>query len=146
MHPTHNPNTSALAGISPADILRGAALYLRRHGWHQGTYYPEHHATAFPPACAEGAIRTAACGRPVRFHDDLTRDERRLVRAADIILASYLDGDYDRDRDDDAALDAAAAITAWNDEDWRTRREVIDLLTDAADDYDHAATDGRGAR
>ncbi|WP_438941345.1 DUF6197 family protein, partial [Micromonospora craterilacus] len=29
----------AIAPVSPADLLRMAALYLRRHGWHQGTYY-----------------------------------------------------------------------------------------------------------
>ena len=64
MHPTHpTPARPAQAvDISPADILRGAARYLELHGWTQGDYYAPTPASPlpFPPACAVGALYTAA--------------------------------------------------------------------------------------
>jgi hypothetical protein len=136
VHPTHlDPtidSTTILAGITPADVLRGAALYLDRHGWHQGAYYPEHRDTPFPPACAIGAIRMAVCGQPVTFAENLARPEWLLIRAACMLLAEYLDGDYNPADEDGDALDAIGVIGAFNDDDSRTRAEVQHTLREAA--------------
>ena len=78
MKATHNPPTTAL--VTPADLLRMAALYLRRHGWHQGSYYDTLTATdnPTPPACAVGAIGMACAGHRVNHFSDLPTDDRHV--------------------------------------------------------------------
>ena len=43
MHPTQQPATDTTGAVeldlTPADVLRGAALYVRRHGLHQGDMF-----------------------------------------------------------------------------------------------------------
>jgi hypothetical protein len=121
--------TPASVDFSPADVLRAAALYIERHGWLQGAFYPVHHRTAFPPACVAGAVRIAACGRLIRFWDDLTFEETLIVRRADKVLAGHLDGA-------DLDADALTVVSTWNDEDWRTATDVIRGLRGAADEWD----------
>jgi len=139
MHPTQNPASPALGGPTPADILRGAALYIGRHGWHQGAFYPEHHDQLFPPACADGAIRLAVCGRPVRFLQDLTDEESRQVAAAESVFVLHLG--YLGDDIDDTPM---VLIGYWNDEGWRTSDRVIAELDLAAFEWEltHNHTDG----
>jgi hypothetical protein len=132
--------------ITPAFILRAAALYIERHGWHQGALYPEHHnrhhRTTLPPACAIGAIRIAVTGRITWFRDDLTNTEAPLVRRAEKVLAGHLDHCDDTDRE----VDATTVISTWNDEDWRTATDVTTELRAAADDWDHIHATTGGAQ
>ncbi|GLW31884.1 DUF6197 family protein [Actinoplanes regularis] len=46
-------------------VLRGAALYLERHGWIQGSYYDGTSGVFTPPACSVGAIGMVCYGGPV---------------------------------------------------------------------------------
>jgi len=138
MHPTHTPPTAAAAGglsnllaePTPADILRGAAVYLTRYGWHQGAFYPLRYLPPFPPACAAGAIRAAVCGRPVRYLEGISRQEQRLLTRAERVLAAYLDDEY---TDYETPF---TVIGDWNDVTGRYLDEVIAALTGAADEWD----------
>src|SRR5699024_8179312 len=59
MKATHKPPiVDESLGTSPAELLRGAALYLRSYGWTQHQFYDMVADTAgpFPPACTSGAI------------------------------------------------------------------------------------------
>jgi hypothetical protein len=131
MHPTQKP--AAELDVSPAEVLRGAALYLARHGWHQGGFYDVTSDEVFPPACAAGAIRVAVCGEPV---SDLVDQGDRRPQAQDVImaqrvLAAYLDHEF-------LPWEASSLdiVGDWNDEDGRTTEQVIAALNAAADEWD----------
>jgi hypothetical protein len=132
MNPTHTPpNVEATpAEATPAEILRGAALYLSRHGWHQGDMFAIV-AGPTPPACAIGAIRMAVCGGLYEYRGEQGHHVLRTVR----VLAGYLLGPAlptpDHHRIDLGSADEV--VWDWNDEDGRTDTEVITTLTDAAD-------------
>jgi hypothetical protein len=132
MNPTHRPDTPAddTGWLTTGELLNAAAAYLDRHGWHQGAFYPERYTVPFPPACTVGAIRVAVCGRPMRFLENLTAEQVRLIRAAERFLAGYLNDEFDSDRHI-----PTEEIGDWNDHDGRTADEVIAVLTDAAHEW-----------
>ena len=148
MKATHIPQILDLdTGMTPADLLRGAALYLTRHGWEQGEFFDLMFEDAFPPACSLGAINICAHGRPILCSDDAAEDPNTdaAIRAMRV-LAAYLDPDYVQNVDIFAYVGSAIDIVSgWNDHEDRTMAEVIETLTDAADDWDRAHTTG-GAR
>jgi len=128
MHPTHTPPHAA--DPTPADILRHAALYLQRHGWHQGDMFTNPDLPT-PPACAQGAIRMAVCGSPTIVYttDTATQVDTALAVLADyLVLHGYLDPD-DHDEDCDTL------IGDWNDTRDRTLTQVTAALLAAADDW-----------
>jgi len=137
MNPTHTmPSAPDVGDPTPADILRCAALYLIRHGWHQGDMFTNP-LQPTPAACAIGAIRMAVCGTPTSLY---TGDQARQVGRAITLLAGHLhDTGRIPDGDHHCPLcpDDQEIIGDWNDEDDRTAAEVITALTDAADDWDH---------
>jgi hypothetical protein len=148
MKATHNPPTIVVdQDITPADLLRGAARYLSRYGWLQGDFFDLVDEANFPPACSLGAINIAAHGRPILSSDNTADDELtdnaiRAMRA----LAAYLSPEYANTVEVFAYMAGAIDIVSgWNDEDGRTLAEVIETLTDAADDWDRAHHTG-GAR
>nr|QLJ98028.1 hypothetical protein HZU44_25350 [Micromonospora carbonacea] len=120
---------------SPADALRVAAGYLRRHGWHPGPglYDPHHGCThtgcrvvrsGMYPASVYGAIRAALLGHPSWFAiTDPTTSE--TYAAAVDHLARHL-----RTR---TVVDLHAAILPWERAPDRTRQQVITVLLSAAD-------------
>ena len=149
MKATHRPPTlDHDTGITPADLLRGAALYLTRHGWTQGQFFDLLADTdgPFPPACSSGAIITAACGRCLSdsvFADDQDDPDITAALRAMRAFADYLNGGYIPL--DEYPVSAIDIIGDWNDHDGRTLTEVIEALTDAADDWDRTHHTG-GAR
>jgi hypothetical protein len=146
MHRTQNPTASAADTdngpvVTPATILRGAARYLEAHGWTQGDYYSDA-TSAFPAACADGAIAMAVYGRRHGDPFDAINPDRIYVNNAVDVLADY--------------LTCTAALTDWdtgdllpievperNDRPEITAEQVITALDAAADDYDwaHASDD-----
>jgi hypothetical protein len=149
MKATHQPPTlDHQPGTSPADLLRGAALYLTRHGWTQGQFFDLLADTdgPFMPACASGAIITAASGRclpnGLLTDDDQHPDALAAMRAMRV-FADWIDGGYVPV--DGFPASSIDVIGDWNDHDGRTLTEVIEALTDAADDWDRTHHTG-GAR
>ncbi len=143
MHRTQNPtgiaaDTDGFAAVTPADTLRGAALYLEVHGWTQRLYYDGGPEDAFPPACADGAIGMAAYGRVTMIPSDATDDPGyRDYNLATTYFESYLvdQGAYSNP-DVPYPFD-------WNDDTARTKAEVIATLRAAAHEYDwqHATSE-----
>lgn len=132
MHPTQKPASPAPDGLTPADLLRGAALYLQRHGWTQGAYYQAATVELFPPACASGALALAAYGRLVDCpHDDHTDPQWPDFDAAWRYLQDYLFLNVYP-----IAADLDVSIIDWNDEPSQDKATVVATLTAAADDYD----------
>src|SRR5215475_5812016 len=91
MHPIREPSTvdtdaGAPFELTPAAVMRGAALYLHRHGWHQGDLFADEQ-TITPPACLLGAIRMAACGGVTVLYTDATS---ALVESTIYHLADWL--------------------------------------------------------
>lgn len=154
MKATHTlPALDTDPAMSPAVLLRGAAIYLGTHGWTQHQFFDllADSDGPFLPACASGAIMTAAHGHcpasgiaangmaTIDAGDDQASDA--AIRAMRV-LAAWLDDDYASSAYDTSAIDV---IGDWNDHDGRTRDEVIETLTDAANDWDRAHSTG-GAR
>jgi hypothetical protein len=132
--------------ITPADLLRGAALYLTRHGWVQGDFFDLLHEASFPPACSLGAINICAHGRPILGSDDTAEDPNTdaAIRAMRV-LAAYLDPEYGDAECAALKVSAIDIVSGWNDFDGRTLAEVVEALNDAADEWDRAHRTG-GAR
>jgi hypothetical protein len=134
MNPTQEQTTTAPAEVTPADILRGAATYLDRYGWHQGDYYATiaDPSVPFPPACAFGAIAAAAYGGRIAdpYSPNLPGDQRRaFTRAADV-FDGYL---IDYHGTDDGNLIPGQE---WNDVTGRTAADVTAALRAAAHKWD----------
>ncbi len=148
MKATHTPPIPALdtgpdTGMTPADLLRNAALYLRRHGRITGEFFDLLADTAFPPACALGAINICAHGRPILSSDDGSQDaDTDAATRAMRVFAAFLDTDYAAGVHDTSAIDI---VSAFNDHPDTTDDHLIHALTEAADDYDRTHTT-RGAR
>ncbi|MFU8851112.1 DUF6197 family protein [Micromonospora sp. SL1-18] len=147
MKATHNPPSTA--PVTPADLLRMAALYLRRHGWTQGTYYatdvPAGHLT--PPACAVGAIGIACAGHRVNHFSDLDLADQPTYLDAIAVLTDYLDEHYPIPVVDDDGywineVDEHTSPYSWNDDPLCTAERVIAALEDAAKDWDRLHTQG----
>ncbi|MFG3687831.1 hypothetical protein [Micromonospora sp. NPDC047740] len=144
MKATQNPTTEVQ--VTPADLLRCAALYLRRHGWHQGTYYNNLFPADFPtpPACAVGAIGIACAGHRVEHFYGLDLDTQVTFRQTVGVLTTYLD---DCEPicviDEDGFLvDEHTSPFSWNDDPARTAEQVITALEKAADEWDRLHTQG----
>ncbi|WP_431973283.1 DUF6197 family protein [Micromonospora haikouensis] len=132
--------------VTPADLLRMAALYLRRHGWHQGAYYadPDH---LTPPACAAGAIGMASTGHQVDNFlqlDHLDDDHHADTLAALAAFVDYLDAHepvFYVD-EDGFLVDEHGWPFSWNDDPARTAEQVVTALEAAADEWDSLHTTG----
>jgi hypothetical protein len=141
-----NPTQPAdLVEVTPAVTLRGAALYLRRHGWRQGDMFdlsvPE---IAFPPACGLGAIRMALTGDAEIGADSWPTETVEDFDKAVMAFADHLFTWYDQP-------DPTAPTTGWNEmppwpeqivADWnddnsRNVSQVIAALNGAADQWDN---------
>ncbi len=135
MHATHHPPTGASPPLhpTPADTLRQAAAYLRRHGWIQHRYFSDP-SVATSPACAVGALYVASHGRPNTdphrdlFDEDTTTDAHVEFLNAELALTLFLA----RHRADTPAR----GVYRWNDHPARTATDVIATLYAAADDFD----------
>jgi hypothetical protein len=148
MKATHSPTIAPVSDpMRPSALLRGAALYLGTHGWTQHQFYDLVADTngPFPPACASGAIMTAATGKCLATgmcgcYDDNDNAETVAIVRALRVFAAFLDPDY-------STADASAidVIGDWNDHDGRNRGEVIETLMDAANDWENTHHTG-GAR
>ncbi|MGC5030170.1 DUF6197 family protein [Micromonospora sp. DT229] len=141
MKATHQPPT--LAPVTPADLLRMAALYLRRHGWHQGTYYATTNILT-PPACAAGAIAIAAAGHRVEHFSQLAPDVQGDYLAALGVFVDYLDTAEPLFLidEDGYLIDEHTSPYSWNDDPGRTAEQVITALETAADEWDCLHTTG----
>jgi hypothetical protein len=150
MKPTQTPTTApASDSMLPSALLRGAALYLFWHGWTQHQFYDMVADTngPFPPACASGAIMSAATGKCLAsgmcFLDDDADPEIIATMQAMRQFADWIDGGYVPTEGFPAS--SIDVIGDWNDHDGRTVGEVIEALTDAADEWDRIHHTG-GAR
>jgi len=132
VHPTQNQVDRL--DMSPGDVLRYAALYVQRHGFHQGDMFASL-TTPTPPACAQGAVKMVICGNPQAAY---TPDEAVLFDETNRALARHLDREYLGWEHDPTGVPAAphALVAEWNDEDGRTADELVTAMTDAADEYD----------
>jgi hypothetical protein len=136
MKATHEQPTTP--GTTPAELLLGAARYLRLHGWITGQFFDLLNEQPFPPACALGAISIAASGRCVAYpFTDLVDEASDEAIRATRILAAYIDPDYDPGQT--SAIDV---VGDWNDYTGRTLDEVHDALTAAANDATATHTGG----
>ncbi|MEU7612313.1 DUF6197 family protein [Micromonospora sp. NPDC049204] len=142
MKATQNP--PAQIQVTPADLLRMAALYLRRHGWHQGTYYANTTDTLTAPACAVGAIGIAATGRRADHFYGLDFDAQVDFRTTVGVFTTYLDDHQPICvvDDDGYLLDEHTSPYSWNDDPARTAEQVISALETAADEWDRLHTQG----
>jgi hypothetical protein len=136
MHPTQNP--AALDGITPSDVLRGAATYLTRYGWHQGKFFAT--SDPFPAASADGGLLMAVYGRPVDVFDP---DNADLLDEPDYSLwIAALDAVEDHLGLSRGFVPAQRIIApgdllfAWQDDPTRTCEQVTTALREAADDFD----------
>ncbi|MEU0156904.1 DUF6197 family protein [Micromonospora fulviviridis] len=141
MKATQNPPTAVQ--VTPADLLRCAALYLRRHGWHQGTYYatPD---TLTPPACAAGAIGIACAGHKVEHFAQLDPDALADYLATLAAFVDYLDNFHPLFLvdEDGFLIDEHTSPYSWNDDPARTTEQVVAALEAAADEWDRLHTQG----
>ncbi|MER7893566.1 hypothetical protein ABTX15_27500 [Micromonospora sp. NPDC094482] len=143
MKATQNPPTGVQ--VTNADLLRMAALYLRRHGWHQGTYYaPTADTTPTPPACAAGAIGIACAGHRVEHFSQLDPDALADYLATLGAFVDYLDAYYPLFLvdEDGFGIDENTSPYSWNDDPARTAEQVITALDAAADEWDRLHTEG----
>jgi hypothetical protein len=117
-----DPPATADPELTPALLLRGAALYLQRHGRTTGEFFDLLSDEAFPPACAGGAVNIAAHGRPILSSDDGTEDAVTDAAITALrVFAAYLDTDYATGSGEVSAIDIVAAF---NDDPNRTDQEV----------------------
>ncbi|MFF0366937.1 hypothetical protein [Micromonospora sp. NPDC005087] len=145
MKATHNPPTPAPVN-TPADLLRMAALYLRRHGWTQGTYYDIYEPADYltPPACAAGAIGIACAGHRVEHFSQLDPDALADYLATLGAFVDYLDTTAPVFLVDiDGYLtDEHTSPYSWNDDPARTAEQVVTALGAAADEWDRLHNQG----
>jgi membrane-bound lytic murein transglycosylase B len=143
MHPTHTPTTDV--ELTPADLLRCAARYLLRHGWHQGDMYARTvtNDPATPPACALGAIRMAVCGGPDTAYDgDQAEQMNTAVHAFAGLLIDWTEPDPDEIRTDDPY----DVVADWNDDAHTRADHVIAALHDAANRWEQRHPNGGDPR
>lgn len=139
MKPTQKPSIADVTDVTPADILRGAALYLQRHGWHRGSLYADNDSTNLTPAaCAQGGIGMAAFGQRIPAHARCygAADWRTFQRASNF-FNDYLNlsGAKASPTDEQEPWEGPS-IGDWNDEPGRTFDEVHAALLAAADEWE----------
>ncbi|MBQ1060725.1 hypothetical protein [Micromonospora sp. C41] len=144
MKATQNPASGVR--VTPADLLRCAALYLRRHGWHQGTYYAPTTDILTPPACAAGAIGIATAGHKVEHFSQLDPSALADYLAAMATFVDYLDDFHPLfDIDEDGfVIDEHTSPYSWNDDPSRTAYQVVTALERAAERWDRLHTQEGG--
>lgn len=118
-----------MIGQTPAEILRGAAQYLTRHGWTQGRYYANLHSPS-PKACALGAIGIISHGEIIAEPINRSSPDYGCLDAV-AALEEYL---YNHHLCDDFD------VPAWNDHPARTADHVITALNNAADHWEHCCS------
>jgi hypothetical protein len=128
--------------FSPADTLRGAALYLIRHGWHQGDMFdltdPD---CPFPPACGLGGIRMAATrstgvdGNPPS-QGEVDAIDQAVMAMADHLFMYYGEPDPTAGDCDEGWSWPEQVIGEWNDCPQRNRSQVVAALYGAAGQWD----------
>jgi hypothetical protein len=131
-----------LVEVTPAVTLRGAALYLRLHGWCQRDMFdlsvPE---VAFPPACGLGAIRMALVGSAEIGADSWPTEtvadfDRAVMAFADHLFTWY--GQPDPTAVSVAGMSWPEQIVAdWNDDPTRNVAQVMAALYGAADAWSY---------
>jgi len=119
---TYQPSSSDVAGI-----LRAAAHYLFRHGWIQGSYYDQTVSVFTPAACVVGAIATVCFGGPVEApsqHFDAPgwAEYEAAISHLDVRLV----------------LRHGTDVYSFNDAPGRTVDQVLAVLAEAADEWDHS--------
>ena len=134
MNPTQNQAPGL--DLSPAEVLRCAAVYLARHGFHQGDMFAVT-TDAFPAACAQGAVKMAICGHPYARY---TREQGLLFDRVMNTLVAYLDTKFNLlpvdDEDSDEYAEPFQAVADWNDETGRTAAQLVTVLNRAADEWE----------
>jgi hypothetical protein len=132
MHLTQKPVPGL--DLSPAEVLRFAALYVQRHGFHQGDMFASL-TTPTPAACAQGAVKMVICGNP---HAPYTLDDAALFDETLRVLAGHIDGEYLgwAIEPDGVPAEPHVLVAEWNDESGRTAEELVTALTGAAAEYD----------
>jgi hypothetical protein len=131
--------------FSPADTLRSAALYLRRHGWHQQDMFdladPE---VAFPAACGLGGIRMALVGDTEVGADSWPPDvveafDQAVMAFADHLFACYGEPDPTASAgwDSEHVPWPEQIVADWNDAYDRNVSQVVAALNGAADQWDN---------
>jgi hypothetical protein len=133
------PSATDPVAATPAVILRGAGLYLVRHGWCQGDAFADPEA-AFPAACALGAIRMAVFGTPAISDDTAASCE---LAAAVGVLTDHLVRQLGVPDAEDAitsrcGIGLEQIVADWNDDPARIVPHVIAALHGAADAWDKA--------
>jgi hypothetical protein len=125
--------TEAIPAEAPGtagQVLRDAAMYLRRHGWIQGAYYDATSQTFTPAACMVGAIGMVCYGGPVdapaqHFDDPGFLDFEEAV----LHLDRYL------------LVNDGSESYEFNDARGRTVADVLHVLRQAADTTAHELID-----
>ncbi|MEV1143321.1 hypothetical protein [Micromonospora sp. NPDC049799] len=144
MKATQKPPTTA--EVTPADLLRMAALYLRRHGWTQSSYYDIYAPADLltPPACAAGAIGIACAGHRVEHFSQLDGGTLADYLAALGAFVDYLDTTTPVFAVDEGGfvIDENTSPYSWNDDPARTAEQVITALQAAADEWDRLHSQG----
>ncbi|GIH14707.1 DUF6197 family protein [Rugosimonospora africana] len=128
---------------TPADTLRHAALYLRRHGWTQGVYYARRNVNEVtgeaspnptPSVCALGAIAMATYGRPVDYPFNPGHIDADVFRYTSEVLRDHLElhvfGPPEHWWED------RATVEDWNDHHAVSIDEIIETLEAAAHEWD----------
>lgn len=142
MKATHQPPTDPQ--LTPADVLRMAALYLRRHGWLQGSYYSTDADSPTPSACLVGAVGITCAGRRLEYPGQLDRTDEATYRQALAVVVDYLDSYQPICAVDEDGFFLQEHISpySWNDDPGRTAEDVITALEAAADEWDRLHTKG----
>ncbi len=108
---------------SPADVMRGAAAYLRRNGWIRADLYLG--SGSAPKACMDGAIMLTCYGSREAWESkqhELFGPVVDAYFAARAELKEYL-----------ATFMGGQTIWYYNNVAWRTADEVVQVLDAAAD-------------
>lgn len=126
--------------------LRGAALYIERHGLHKGGFLALAPTAEcpFPAACAGGAIRVAITGTALGlFGEDLDaglpwEQFVELWATLDTVVMWVNPSAYDSPE----APDLDALVATWNDGLYMTADKVVKTLRAIAAQYEasHAST------
>ena len=118
----------AVDAVTPAATLRAAASYLSRYGWVQGCLYDPSAMVFTPAACLVGALGMVCYGGPVdapalNHEDPGWQDFDEALTFLDDYLSSHRYG---------------TNAYAFNDAKGRTVEQVLAVLAEAAEAWDHA--------